>query len=85
VQSWKGTPAPNPAQLPTFVAPHDLTSISNWRVAVEKLSTITDKLEMFDQFATIEDEFEPLEEMIDETVGEIDAYIQLEVDIARGK
>jgi hypothetical protein len=85
VQFWKGTPAPTPAQLPTFVVSHDLTSIANWRVAVEKLSAITDKLEMFDRFATIEDEFEPLEKMIDEVVGEIDAHIQLEMDIARGK
>jgi hypothetical protein len=85
VQFWKGTPAPAPALLPTFVAPHDLTSIANWRVAIEMLSTITDKLEMFDQFATIEDEFEPLEEMINEIAGEIDEHIQLQIDIARGK
>ena len=34
----------------------------------EALNAVGDKLEMFDRFATIEDEFEPLETMIDDTV-----------------
>jgi hypothetical protein len=40
---------------------------------------------MFDQFATIEDDFEPLERMIDDVAGDIDEQIQLAIDIARGK
>jgi len=40
---------------------------------------------MFDRFATIEDEFEPLETMIDDTVSDIDRQIQHEIDVMRGK
>ncbi len=40
---------------------------------------------MFEQFATIEDEFEPLERIIDDTVSERDAHIQCEIDGMRGK
>lgn len=46
---------------------------------------VEDKLEMFDRFASIEDEFEPLEKMIDETVSDIDLQVQHEIDLARGK
>jgi hypothetical protein len=44
-----------------------------------------DKLERLDRFGTIEDEFEPLEKMIDDTVSDIDRRIQHEIDVARGK
>ena len=40
---------------------------------------------MFSQFATIEDEFEPLEAMIDDMASAIDAGIQAEIDRMRGK
>ena len=40
---------------------------------------------MFDRFATIEDEFEPLETKIDDNVSDIDRHLQREIDIARGK
>ncbi len=56
-----------------------------WRTATDVLNAIEDKLEMFDRFATIEDEFEPLEKMIDDTVSDIDRQIQHEIDVARGK
>jgi hypothetical protein len=56
-----------------------------WRIATDVLNAIEDKLEMFDRFATIEDEFEPLEKMIDDTVSDIDRQIQHEIDVARGK
>ena len=72
-------------ELEAFVPPHDLCSLTRWREAVEGLSTIDDKLDMFDCFATIEDEFEPLEKMIDDTVSAIDNAIQSEIDRIRGK
>ncbi len=33
----------------------------------------------------VEDEFEPLEKMINDTVSNIDRQIQHEIDVARGK
>lgn len=86
VQFWKSSPGHvDPPKLSSFVARHDLTSIAKWRAGVEALNSIADKLDMFDQFATIEDDFEPLERMIDDVVGDIDEQIQLAIDIARGK
>jgi hypothetical protein len=49
------------------------------------LNVTDNKLEMFDRFATIEDEFEPLERMIDEVVSAINAQIQMEINRVRGK
>jgi len=77
IQSWP--------QVPAQSSTHDMESFKRWRVSVEGLSGVGDKLEMFDQFATIEDEFEPLEIMIDDTVSHIDSQIQLAIDEARGK
>ena len=86
VQFWKSSPGyVDPAKLSSFVARHDLASIAKWRAGVEALNSIADKLDRFDQFATIEDDFEPLERMIDDVVGAIDEQIQLAIDIARGK
>lgn len=68
-----------------FVAPHGADTFTKWRTATDALNTSDDKLEMFDRFATIEDEFEPLEKMIDDTVSDIDRQIQRETDSARGK
>lgn len=89
IQFWHQYPPGRPGKpsvdLHAFVAPCDLESFRRWRVAVEALSLMEDKLEMFDQFATIENEFEPLERMIDDTVSEIDAQIQHAIDVMRGK
>jgi hypothetical protein len=78
IQSW---------QLPEqqVSASHDLESFKRWRAAVEGLNAVGDKMEMFDQFAAIEDDFEPVEMMIDDAVSKIDAQIQLAVDEMRGK
>ena len=86
VQFWKSSPRyVDPAKLSSFVARHDLASIAKWRAGVEGLNSIADKLDMFDQFATIEDDFEPLDRIIDDVAGDIDEQIQLAIDIARGK
>jgi hypothetical protein len=78
-------PAAQNSQLQTFAAPYDHDSFKRWRGAIEKLNVTDNKLQMFDRFATIEDEFEPLEGMIDDAVSAIDAQIQMEIDLARGK
>jgi hypothetical protein len=92
VQFWHQNPRPTivspeqtHAQIRAFVAPHGPDAFTKWRAATEALNAVEDKLEMFDRFATIEDEFEPLEMMIDDYVSDIDRYIQSQIDIARGK
>lgn len=72
-------------QIHAFVAPHGPDAFAKWRTATDALNQLGDKLEMFDRFATIEDESEPLEKMIDDTVADFDREIQHEIDVARGK
>ena len=92
VQFWHQNPKPTivsppqiHAQIHAFVAPHVPDVFTNWRAATDALNAVEDKLEMFDRFATIEDEFEPLEAKIDDYVSDIDRYLQSQIDIARGK
>jgi len=86
IQFWHQHPTPPNASLAevhAFVAPHGPDAFTKWRTATDALNAMEDKLEMFDRFATIEDEFEPLEKMIDDTVSDIDRQIQHEIDVAR--
>lgn len=88
VQFWHQNPMPPNAsmeQVHAFVPTHGADAFANWRTATDSMNQLADKLEMFDRFATIEDEFEPLEKMIDDTVSDIDRQIQHEIDVARGK
>jgi hypothetical protein len=88
IQFWHQHPIPPNASLSevnAFVAPHGPDAFTKWRTSTDALNTVEDKLEMFDRFAAIEDEFEPLEKMIDDTVSDIDRQIQHEIDVARGK
>jgi hypothetical protein len=88
IQFWHQHPMPPNASLAevrAFVAPHGPDAFTKWRAATDALNAVKDKLEMFDQFATIEDEFEPLETIIDDTVSDIDRQIQHEIDVMRGK
>ncbi len=88
IQFWhQHTMPPNAslAEVQAFIAPHGSDAFAKWRTATDALNAVEDKLEMFDRFATIEDEFEALEKMINDTVSDIDRQIQHEIDVARGK
>jgi hypothetical protein len=88
IQFWHQHPMPPNASLAevhAFVPPQGPDAFTKWRTATGALNAMEDKLEMFDRFATIEDEFEPLEKMLDDTVSDIDRQIQHEIDVARGK
>ena len=88
VQFWHQTPTPVNSSLEdlhAFIPTHGANAFEQWRAATEALNAIEDKLDMFDRFATIEDEFEPLEKIIDDTVSDIDRQIQHEIDVMRGK
>ena len=67
-----------------FEPTYNLASFTKWRTATKNLNSI-DRLVMFGEFATIEDEFEPLEAMIDEASSAIDRSIQEQIDLMRGK
>ena len=88
VQFWHSKHSgklPKEAAFDTYVPQFNLACMPRWRGQVTSLSTVDDKSEMFDVFGTIEDDFEPLETMIDDAVSSIDAAIQIQIDIARGK
>ena len=88
VQFWNQNPMPPNAsieQVHEFVPAHGADAFTKWRTATDSMNLLGDKLEMFDRFSTIEDEFEPLERIIDDTVSDIDRQIQHEIDVARGK
>jgi hypothetical protein len=88
VQFWHQNPMPPNAsieQVHEFVPAHGADAFTKWRTATDSMNQLGDKLEMFDRFATVEDEFEPLERIIDDTVSDIDRQIQHEIDVARGK
>jgi hypothetical protein len=68
-----------------FAPRHSEKSFNRWRSETARLGPVNDRFELFNRFATIEDEFEPLEASIRKTARELDSAIQLAVDIARGK
>ena len=55
-----------------------------WRTATASLSIISDKLELFDRFGTLEDEIEPLETALQDIVDAVSAAGEAAADIARG-
>ncbi len=67
------------------IAPFDkLHSLVHWRSDVAGLTSIDDKLDLFDRFGTLEDELEPLERGLQEVVDAIEAAGEVASDIARG-
>jgi len=68
-----------------FQPGNTLASIREWRQDVSALERVADKLELFNWFADIEDEFEPLEAALNEVAGLIESAIEAEVDRGRGK
>ncbi|MHA6762678.1 hypothetical protein [Streptacidiphilus sp. PAMC 29251] len=59
--------------------------LQRWRTESAGLDSIDDKAAMFTAYAAIEDDFEPLEVMVESAVTQIDRQMQLDDDIARGK
>jgi hypothetical protein len=67
------------------IEPFDkLGSFPRWRMETAGLSTIADKLELFDRFGMLEDEIEPLETALQDIVDAISAAGEVASDIARG-
>lgn len=67
------------------IAPFDeLNSLAHWRSVVAGLTSIDDKLDLFDRFGTLEDELEPLERGLQEVMDAIEAAGDVASDVARG-
>ncbi len=63
----------------------DGSDLGRLRREVTTIGDVDTTLEAFRRFARIESEFEKAEAPIDTLAGEIDAHIQHEIDVARGK
>ena len=88
IQFWEVYPAVDPRksrEFARFKPRYTVESFSRWDREVAHLKMIEDRIELFEQFAVVEDDFEPLERMIDEWVNVIDNAIQMELDRIRGK
>jgi hypothetical protein len=59
--------------------------LSQWRAEGEALALQADDLVAFAAFADLEDAFEPVEALIIQLTADIDAHLQLQYDIARGR
>jgi len=76
---------PDAASDAADIAPFDkLDSLVRWRSDVASLTSIDDKLDLFDRFGTLEDELEPLERGLQEVVDAIETAGEIASDIARG-
>lgn len=85
------------AQLPEGTLPDSLqqliavelkyceSDLDRWRQAVEELRALDGELGSFAAFADIEDDFEPLEVLVDDLVARIDHEIEVEADNKWGK
>jgi len=68
-----------------FVAKYSLSNILELEARVPELSSAKTRIDAFERFAAIERELEPIEDCVSELGMAIDAAIQMEIDIARGK
>lgn len=60
-------------------------TIDRWEARASNLETHEDGITAFGAFADLEEELEPIESSANEMATQIDAEIQLQIDIARGK
>lgn len=89
VQFWSsGTETrqfPNTDEYRNFDPPYTLKTIERWRERIQAMHRIQDKMDLFVEFASRENTLEPIELLVHERAAELDAYIQLQIDIMRGK
>lgn len=71
--------------LSKFKAKYNMKDFKRWRTRIRKFNNIRDKIELFQAFSEIENEFEQLENQVNNAATEFDKSIQLAIDVARGK
>jgi hypothetical protein len=89
LQLWSQDRTRNPylrdQRFHDFKPRYTMASLQRWREQIADLSTIGDKLVLFERFSDLEQEIEPLETLVSEVVAIVDEAAQLADDIARGK
>jgi hypothetical protein len=73
------------AEVKSATVPVSPSRISQWQADGEALALQADDLTAFAAFADLEDAFEPLEALVLQLAADVDHYLQLQYDIARGK
>jgi hypothetical protein len=71
--------------LKTWRATFRQVPFDNWRARAEKLAALNDDLAALDTFQALRNDMAYLEEAIHDAAGQLDSWIQLEIDRARGK
>jgi hypothetical protein len=64
---------------------YTMASLQRWRERIDEIGAIDEKLTLFESFADLEQEMEPLESLVSEVVALVDQATQLAIDIERGK
>lgn len=59
--------------------------VESWRARATKIGQETDALVSLDRYQALRNDTAYLEDVIGEAAAELDAWIQLQIDIARGK
>lgn len=73
------------AEIRSSTYPHVPADLVTWRQRASAMDGIVDRHELMTEFAAIEDEFEELEAKISDLASELEADLQLQLDVYRGK
>ena len=64
---------------------YPFSRVKKWRARAERMRTVQERLEAFRSFANLEDEIEPMEDLLNDFAIEMDRVIQQKMDELRGK
>jgi hypothetical protein len=64
---------------------YPFSRVTKWRVRAERVRAVPGRLEAFRLFAKLEDEIEPIEDLLNEFAIEMDRAVQQKIDELRGK
>ena len=68
-----------------FIPPYSYALFKKWKKEIDNLDMYQDKMQFFDAFSAIEEEFEKTEKIIQEYVIRMESAIEHYIDIKRGK
>jgi len=75
----------DPFLIENYKATYDYNIIENWKERINFFHDIDDVFILFNEFSFIEKEIEPIEKIVNNQFANIESYIQLQIDIMRGK
>lgn len=71
--------------LRKFKASFKMKDFKKWKKRIKQFDKIRSKIQLFKAFSRIENEFEEIEKQIIKATSDLDAAIQHDIDVARGK